>query len=347
MTWRITIGLLTNLLLSFAVMANASIGFQQITLADEATNRPLDVAVFYPVSSPSQATTMGENIVFPGIAVSKNAVPESGEHPLIVVSHGYGGNWFNQLWLAQALVKQGYIVAAPNHPGTTTKDMRPENAQALWQRPHDISRVITALLTTPEKTGLVDAKRIAAVGHSLGGWTVLALAGGRFSTEQFEKDCLAHVGLASCKAYEKMQVAKSAASRAQLDKSLADPRISAVVSLDMGLARGFTAESLAAINIPVLIMAAGYPNDELPAKLESHDLAQKLSPAHSAYKEIADATHFSFMQLCKPGAVEIINAESPGDGMICLDGGERSREQIHQEVGKDVSDFLQAAWRKS
>ncbi|URG51972.1 alpha/beta fold hydrolase [Pectobacterium quasiaquaticum] len=346
MTWRITIGLITNLLLSFAVMANTGIGFQQITLADEATNRPLDVAVFYPASSPSQTMTIGENIVFPGIAVSKNAVPESGEHPLIVVSHGYGGSWFNQLWLAQALVKQGYIVAAPNHPGTTTKDMRPENAQVLWQRPHDISRVITALLATPEKTGLVDAKRIAAVGHSLGGWTVLALAGGRFSTEQFEKDCLTHAGLASCKVYEKMQVEKNAASRVQLDKALADPRISAVISLDMGLARGFTAESLAAINIPILIMAAGYPNDELPAKLESHDLAQKLSPAHSAYKEIADATHFSFMQLCKPGAVEIINAENPGDGMICLDGGERSREQIHQEVGKDVSDFLQAAWRK-
>lgn len=143
-----------------------------------------------------------------------------------------------------------------------------------------------------------------------------------------------------------MQVAKNAASPAQLDKSFADPRVSAVVSLDMGLARGFTAESLAAINIPILIMAAGYPNEELPAMLESHDLAQKLSPAHSAYKEIADATHFSFMQLCKPGAVEIINAENPGEGMICLDGGERSREQIHQEVGKDVSDFLQAAWRK-
>ncbi|KFX20678.1 alpha/beta hydrolase family protein [Pectobacterium betavasculorum] len=346
MTWRITIGLLTNLLLSFAVMADAGIGFQQITLADGDNNRPLDVAVFYPASSSQQITTVGGNVVFPGIAVSQNAAPEAGEHPVIVVSHGYGGNWLNQLWLVQALVTQGYIVAAPNHPGTTTKDMRMENAQKLWQRPNDISRVITALLATPEKTGQVDAKRIAAVGHSLGGWTVLELAGGRFSVEQFERDCLTHVGLASCKAYEKMQIAKSASSRAQLDKSLADPRISAVVSLDMGLARGFTAESLAAINIPVLIFAAGYPNEELPADLESHNLARKLSPAHSAYKEIADATHFSFMQLCKPGAVEIINAENPGDGMICLDGGERSREQIHQEVAKDISDFLQAAWRK-
>ncbi|RRO10403.1 alpha/beta hydrolase family protein [Pectobacterium aquaticum] len=346
MTWRITIGLITNLLLSFAVMANAGIGFQHITLADGATNRPLDVAVFYPASSSSQTTTIGDNAVFPGIAVSKNAVPESGEYPLIVVSHGYGGSWFNQFWLAQVLVKQGYIVAAPNHPGTTFKDMRVEKAQELWLRPNDISRVITALLAAPEKTGRVDAQRIAAVGHSLGGWTVLELAGGRFSTEQFEKDCLTHAGLASCKVYEKMQVAKNAASRAQLDKSLADPRISAVISLDMGLARGFTAESLAAIHIPILIMAAGYPNEELPAELESHDLAQKLPPAYSTYKEIADATHFSFMQLCKPGAIEIINAENPGDGMICLDGGERSREKIHQEVGKDVSDFLQAAWRK-
>ncbi|GKW23135.1 hypothetical protein PEC311524_07290 [Pectobacterium carotovorum subsp. carotovorum] len=346
MTWRITIGLITNLLLSFAVMADVGIGFQQITLVDDTNNRPLDVAVFYPALSSQQTAIIGENPVFHGIAVSKNAVPESGEYPLVVVSHGYGGSWFNQLWLAQALVKQGYIVAAPNHPGTTTKDMRVEKAQELWLRPNDISRVITALLAAPEKTGQVDAKRIAAVGHSLGGWAVLELAGGRFSTDQFERDCLTHVGLASCNVYEKMRVAKSASSRAQLDTSLADRRISAVVSLDMGLARGFTAGSLAAINIPVLIVAAGYPNEELPAGLESHDLAQKLPPAHSAYKEIADATHFSFMQLCKPGAVEIINAENPGDGMICLDGGERLRELIHQEVAKDISGFLQTAWPK-
>ncbi|MBA0169116.1 alpha/beta hydrolase family protein [Pectobacterium sp. CFBP8739] len=346
MTWRITIGLVTNLLLSFAVMANAGIGFQQITLADEVNNRPLDVAVFYPVSASSQTTIIGDDAVFPGIAVSKNALPEPGEHPLIVISHGYGGSWFNQHWLALALVKQGYIVAAPNHPGTTFKNMRVENAQALWQRPRDLSRVITALLATPEKTGQVDAKRIAAVGHSLGGWTVLALAGGRFSTAQFEKDCLTHAELASCTVYEKMQVAKNAASRAQLDESLADPRLRAVVLLDMGMARGFTAESLAAIKVPVLTMAAGYHDEELPTALESHDLAQKLPSAYSTYKEIADATHFSFIQRCKPGAVEIINAESPGDGMICLDGGDRSREQIHQEVVKDVSEFLQAAWRK-
>ncbi len=35
-----------------------------------------------------------------------------------------------EAWLAIALVKQGYVVAAPNHPGTTSRDMDKARAGA-------------------------------------------------------------------------------------------------------------------------------------------------------------------------------------------------------------------------
>jgi len=49
---------------------------------------------------------------------------------------------------------------------------------------------------------------------------------------------------------------------------LSDPRVAAIVSLDLGFARGFSDASLAALNRPTLVIAAGTPSPELPAALE-------------------------------------------------------------------------------
>lgn len=75
-------------------------------------------------------------------------------------------------WLATELAQQGYIVAAPDHPGTTTFNKDADQAAKLWGRPHDLSRVIDVLTTDPKLVGKVDIRRIAAIRHSLGGWTV-------------------------------------------------------------------------------------------------------------------------------------------------------------------------------
>lgn len=48
-----------------------------------------------------------------------------------------------------------------------------------------------------------------------------------------------------------------------------DPRIKAFISLDVGLTRGFTIESLQEIKIPSLIIGAGVDLDDTNAQLES------------------------------------------------------------------------------
>lgn len=62
------------------------------------------------------------------------------------------------------------------------------------------------------------------------------------------------------------------------------------------------------------------------------------------YVEIKDATHFSFMSICKPGAIEMLEEDAPGDGVICRDGeNARSREEIQREVVGLVTVFLEKA----
>jgi predicted dienelactone hydrolase len=333
----------TLFLAAIATTAEADApGFRDITITDPTVDRTLSAVVWYPAVSTAKIESVGENAAFIGIPAIRDASPADGRHPLVVLSHGYGGSWRNLSWLAGELVAQGYIVAAANHPGTTTFDHRSEEAARLWERPRDLTRLIDALLADSALAGRIDARRIAAIGYSLGGWTVAALAGARVDAERFVADCKANASLRACRHAHELGLDRVGEARASLEGDLRDPRIAAFVSLDLGLARGFTPESLAQLNVPALVIAAGTDVGDMPAALESGYLASSLPRSVTEYVVIPDAMHFSFMQVCKPGAGEWIEKETPGDGVVCKDGGTRNREAIHHEVSQRIVTFLGA-----
>ncbi|MCO6188343.1 alpha/beta fold hydrolase [Rhizobium sp. L1K21] len=330
----------TALSLCLATQAYCSdaIGFLETLLGEDGA-RPLHVTIWYPTDAQTDAVAVGENAAFQGIAAIPEAKPTPGDRPLIVLSHGFGGSWRNLSWLAATLSHNGYIVAAPDHPGTTTRNRDPAQAQQLWERPHDLSRVIDAMTADPRLGGAVDLDRIAAIGHSLGGWTVSAIAGAHFDTQRFKAACQINSVPAVCHLAEELGLDNPA-----LERPMGDPRVSAVVSLDLGGAQGFTPESLAAVKVPFLVVSAGTDIGDMPAKVESGYLAENLPKASSTYIDIPDAMHFSFMQLCKPGASALLDAEVPGDGIICRDGGTRSRAEIHDETASLITEFLKDAF---
>ena len=81
-----------------------SIGFKNITVAD--AQRPLQMVVWYPTAATTTPALIRDDAVFFGALAVPDAPAESREHPLVVLSHGYGGNWGNQVWLASALAHQ-------------------------------------------------------------------------------------------------------------------------------------------------------------------------------------------------------------------------------------------------
>lgn len=73
------------------------------------------------------------------------------------------------------------------------------------------------------------------------------------------------------------------------------------------------------------------------------NLAKRLPPASSRYVEISDASHFSFLSVCKPGAHAMLEEDVPGDGIICQDGDSaRPRQVIQQQITSQIAEFLQA-----
>lgn len=337
--WKVTCLFILSLL---SVAATAEqVGFKQINLTESAA-RHLQVAIWYPSQKNGHKEYVGGNKAFVGVPVWRDAPPAPGHHPLLLLSHGYGGSWRNLNWLARDMAAQGYIVAAPDHPGTTTHDRNPDDAARLWQRPEDINQLMARLINQPATAGDVDEYRIAALGHSLGGWTVMELAGARFNPQQFIADCRQRPQLSDCRLTRTLGIDAPQAQR-NLSASLRNPRIKAVVSLDLGLARGFTQASLANLQIPVLVLSAQTDSADLPANLESGYLAQSIPPRWVRFVRVPGATHFSFMQLCQPGGQALIEASSPGDGIVCQDGPGSTRQDIHQSVMAMVSDFLNAA----
>lgn len=126
---------------------------------------------------------------------AKDAKVAPGRHPLLLFSHGYLGVSDQSIFITEACARAGYIVASMNHQDALVNIFQPGQDPpkfaefAKWtdakyrDRHDDIVALVDYLL---ELNGTkdsplqdrIDPKLIGGVGHSLGGYTMLGLAGG-------------------------------------------------------------------------------------------------------------------------------------------------------------------------
>ena len=122
---------------------------------------------------------------------SKDAA-DSAAQPVIIFSHGFHGCGTQSRFLMEAFAAAGYIVFAPNHRDATCSGgqarwtdrletwFRPSgwwNESRFRDRADDVRRVLAAIRTDDRFRERADTSRLGLVGHSLGGYTVLGLAG--------------------------------------------------------------------------------------------------------------------------------------------------------------------------
>ncbi|MFN8551538.1 MAG: alpha/beta hydrolase [Candidatus Obscuribacterales bacterium] len=130
-----------------------------------------------------------QNIAGLEVAIWKPSTMEQGKAPLVIFSHGFGGSATQSAFLMDALARAGYLVIAPNHKdahGSTATNFRPQvgfkNSREWSDKTHldrhdDIVKLISALHSDPQWNKQIDWSELALCGHSLGGYTVLGLAG--------------------------------------------------------------------------------------------------------------------------------------------------------------------------
>lgn len=174
-----------GVMLGAASASAEGVGFRDIHV--EAGGERLRIALWYPADAGSGQTTVGPFTM----AVSRDARVGGGRHGLVLVSHGTGGGRFNHRGTAIRLAEAGYIVAAPEHAGDSWRDGRHSGTSANWRRrPRQLSAVLDRLLGDDELGPRIDPARIGAVGHSAGGYSVLALIGGRADMALLVQHCI-------------------------------------------------------------------------------------------------------------------------------------------------------------
>ncbi|NJO72509.1 MAG: alpha/beta hydrolase [Leptolyngbyaceae cyanobacterium RM1_406_9] len=190
--------------------------------------------------------------------------------PLVIMSHGFGADRRFMGYLARHLASHGIVVAALEHPGSnvawltglTMGEMGSGNLADILppgefiDRPLDVSFLLDELARlnrySPLLRGRLNTDQVTIIGHSLGGYTALALAGAELDLEHLQQFCdgRSPVGLSPADWLQCTAADLDAGSQTDFE----DPRIAQIIALNPVMGRMFDESSLTEITVPTLIL---------------------------------------------------------------------------------------------
>lgn len=199
------------------------------------------------------------------IAVDIYSSSANAEDPLVIISHGFGSNRRVLNYLARHLASHGITVAAIEHPGSNATAVNrasdTENLAKLLpatefiDRPKDVSYLLDELAKLHTQPGQLQGKlntdKVTVIGHSLGGYTALALVGGEVNVERLRKFCKDSLSLVESPG-DWLQC--TAASLRDKKLKLQDERVKSVIALNPVVGEIFGKKGLAQVRKPVLIL---------------------------------------------------------------------------------------------
>lgn len=298
----------------------------------------VDFNIWYPATPGGKAITVGGNGVFYGTPAGRDAPHQTGQFPMVVISHGAGGNAGQFGWIASELAQAGFVVVLPNHPGTTTGNASAEAAVRVWERPADVSAILDEITANAADYPYIDTDNISILGFSAGGYTAMATAGARVDPDLLQRFCdETDHGMSDCAFLAHFGVDLHEIDLSPAAQDLRDPRVKTAVIIDPGIVETMTAQSLEQIDIPMLIINLG--NEEtIPVGVYARP-ASDLIP-NAEYSIVEDAIHFSFLAQCKPRGAQILINEDELDP-LCDDAGGRPRADIHNELSTAIVTYLE------
>lgn len=319
----------------------------------DAKTHALRAMIWYPaaVDAREEAQWVGPPILpfYSAGSAARDAPHAAGpRRPLILLSHGFGGTASDLAWLGTALAAHGFIAVAVNHPGNNALEAYTvEGYSLMWLRAVDLSAVIHALLDDKTFGNQIDRARIGAAGHSLGGYTVIAIAGGITDPTRIQTFCRSSAADALCvPPADISDLRQKSLARLSSDpdfrqrysaagNSYHDARVRAVFAMAPGLGPVFTPESLSKISIPVAIVS-GSADEITPPTSGAEALAKAIPQA--TLRLFPYAGHFVFFGTCTMVGRVFIRA-------VCRDPDGTDRNAVHAETIRLALDFFTANLR--
>jgi len=153
-------------------------------------------SVWYP-SATAEAPFDYSPQISSSLAKDGQPLADCGTFPLVIFSHGLLGCGDQSIFFTETLARHGYIVVAPDHKdallchvdGTastfSTSTQEPPildpstwNDSSYLDRKEDIENVLNGVLEDSQLKTIINVNAIGIAGHSLGGYTALAMVGG-------------------------------------------------------------------------------------------------------------------------------------------------------------------------
>jgi predicted dienelactone hydrolase len=163
--------------------------------------------------------------------------------PLVVISHGQGGTPWGYRGLTSHLALAGFAVLLVEHAGDSRRDpSRSGTADMLALRPQQIRAALDAAFSDADIGAHLRPDSAAIIGHSMGGYTALAIAGGK------------PLALPN-------QTPDGIARPVDVER---DPRITRAILLAPALPWLMAPGALANVTIPILVRLGGQDPDTPP-----------------------------------------------------------------------------------
>ncbi|TFW30895.1 alpha/beta hydrolase family protein [Massilia horti] len=309
--------------LMWAVQCHAA-GFQSVELPNEA-GTAIKLAIWYPSAAPTAVRDMG---VFTQ-EVATNGEIRGKKLPLVIISHGTGGNAFSHYDTALELANAGFVVAALTHPGDNSQDQ--SRATDILERPKHVVAVINYMLGDWEKHAALAPDRIGMFGFSSGGFTAVVNVGGKPDLTLVFEYCKTHAadfvcGLVSSHKEQPRPIAKV------VPKQLYDARIKAAVIAAPALGFTFDAASLRDVRLPIQLWRA--EDDVLLPHPWYAEAVRKSLPMEPEYHVVPGAGHFDFLAPCSEKLARIVPP-------ICASQDGFDRASFHRRFNAEVVAFFE------
>lgn len=325
--------------LACPAVAEPNIGFDRFDIQADHRSGLIAAGIWSPADRKTYAVPIGGGPVFEPVEAYLGAALPDQKLPLIVMSHGSGSSIDGTAWLAAGLAERGALVLVMNHPGTTSGDSSPRRTVRLSERASDLSAALDHVLADPYFAERIDTDRIAALGFSLGGSTVLGIAGLRLDPEAYRAYCEMFGEAAQDCLFLSRGGVDLENLPPEFSAEMSDARFASIVAVDPGFTYAAISETASEIAVPVQLVTLG---DSIPwfavdVRAEGSGLVDMLPRVEHAI--IPNAQHYSFLPICTENAAQLL--VDMGEDPICDDPEGWDRATVHDASIEAIARFLE------
>ncbi|NDV99045.1 hypothetical protein [Salipiger sp. PrR002] len=315
----------------FAEEGETAVGVSTMVRPEANFDRGISMTIWYPAQSDAGASELvGRNAVFEGTPAQREASPQPGKLPLVLLSHG-GLRSAEQsgAWLAARLAAGGFIVAEVS--GQRPRDQASAVGE-IWRRPAELGQALDLLLSDPDWQMRIDETRVAVAGVALGGTAALMLGGGQIDAAAYARNCDSSHPAPDCDWFAKGGVDPASVDVQALSLERRDPRVRAVLALAPEYLAEFRPDTLAPRRAATKVYGLAEP-----AAGETRLAVQ----AGIEVRPLEDARLYDLFARCTPDGAKLLEEEG-GDPALCGSTAE-DRAAVHEAVASDALHFLHRA----